>query len=655
MSDHSSPWRCIRRALSGILPGAEPGAALGVFGLMSFAGIGGAGEADAWILASDDTEIRISMAGDRAVITRLGMPGDAVSWLGAPVAIALPAQWSPGRAKAPATPLTWRFRTGIVDGKSGTLTLTFASSDPDLIYRQCFQGRPGPGPIRQWAEVENRSGAEISLAVPPSLVLTAIDPGGPAKVWWASRGGNNAQKQGGTFNAPVAKGLDQALKVGPIGTAPIPWLAVQADSAKGIYLGWEYSGNGTLRAVAGREGNAVDLSFAVAEATLPVATGAILAIPPAFVGCYRGDLDDGSYRLHRFYLDRLRPPMPKDCPDPILTSNVFFQADTEAGMMTQVKQAQAFGFEAFVVDAVWFPGNWQNHKGPWIWDEKRFPQGGRPFQEFCVQHQMRFGLWCAWGRNFDQATELTQRLVSDNRLDYFKHDMGLIPGGSYERTMGYYRIQEALLRKFPDLILENCDAGGCIKDFGAMSRAHYIVTTDDLSALSNRQGIYDSTFAFPPLVLQNYTWLNSDKPGPYLWRSGMMGAWVLDTPPLPDHADSIRQATATYKRWIRPILQDCKVHHILPRPDGRRWDGMFYWSEKLGRGVVFIFRPQSHEPRQTIKLKGLEATAVYDISSEDGSVPAGSWTGADLMTTGLGIALPTVNSSDLIFLTKKAG
>jgi alpha-galactosidase len=289
--------------------------------------------------------------------------------------------------------------------------------------------------------------------------------------------------------------------------------------------------------------------------------------------------------------------MPKDCPDPLLTCNVFFGDDPKdlgylkkdaALLTTHLKLAQEFGCEAFVVDAIWFPGPWPSHKGPWIWDPKRYPDGGKVFEDFCHRHKMKFGLWCAWGHNFDRAEEITRQVVGKNRLDYLKHDLGgLIPGNGYAGTMGYYKVQESLRKAFPDLILENCSGGGTIKDYGAMSRAHYVVTTDVLDALPDRMGIYDSAFAFPPMVLQNYTSLTHDKPGPYLWRSGMMGAWVIDTPPLPDHAESIKKATAVYKSWIRPILRDCKVHHILPRPDGVTVHG----AGKKGTGPCF--RPAS--------------------------------------------------------------
>ena len=125
---------------------------------------------------------------------------------------------------------------------------------------------------------------------------------------------------------------------------------------------------------------------------------------------------------------------------------------------------------------------------------------------------------------------------------------------------------------------------------------------------------------------------------------------MLDTPPLPGEAASIKKATATYKRWIRPILRDCQVHHILPRPDGKRWDGIFYWGAKLGKGIVFVFRPESDETERIVRLKGLKPARHYQVWCEDGSTGPGERTGKELMETGLKISLPERNSSDLIFL-----
>ena len=98
--------------------------------------------------------------------------------------------------------------------------------------------------------------------------------------------------------------------------------------------------------------------------------------------------------------------MPKGSADPLLTYNVFFSRDRqdmgylakdEKLLLTHLELAHDFGFEAFVVDAIWFPGAWQGYAGPWIWDRKRFPRGGKPLADFCRSHGMKFGLWCGPG------------------------------------------------------------------------------------------------------------------------------------------------------------------------------------------------------------------------------------------------------------------
>ena len=33
------------------------------------------------------------------------------------------------------------------------------------------------------------------------------------------------------------------------------------------------------------------------------------------------------------------------------------------------------------------------------------------------------------------------------------------------------------------------------------------------------------------------------------------------------------------------------LYHILPRPDGRKWDGIEYYDPAAGKGVVYLFKP----------------------------------------------------------------
>ena len=230
---------------------------------------------------------------------------------------------------------------------------------------------------------------------------------------------------------------------------------------------------------------------------------------------------------------------------------------------------------------------------------------------------------------------------------------------SYWSTLGYYHVMEGVKQRYPNLVLEGCSGGGHIKDFGYIKRVHYIVTTDTLSALPDRQSIYDSTFAFPPAVLMAYTYENfynkdADRPRPFFWRCAMMSAWQIDPTHTanwsPEEIAGAQHATEIYKSWIRPMLKDVEVHHILPRPDGLHWDGMFYWSPSLKRGTVYIFRPNNDQATQRIRLKGLTAEGQYHVRSEDGSVLEETRAGNDLMSNGLKVKLPGKYSSDLIFV-----
>jgi hypothetical protein len=98
------------------------------------------------------------------------------------------------------------------------------------------------------------------------------------------------------------------------------------------------------------------------------------------------------------------------------------------------------------------------------------------------------------------------------------------------------------------------------------------------------------------------------------------------------------------------MLRDVKVHHILPRPDGYHWDGMFYWSPGLKRGTLYIFRPNNDQVEQRVRLQGLEPATHYRVRSQDGSVAEEIRTGTGLMQDGLRIRLPGKYTSDLVYL-----
>jgi alpha-galactosidase len=670
-----------------------------------------------WKLTTADTQAVIEVRNNAPIITRLENVAEGHNWADGGLRIPLMAKVAVGGQERP---MTWVFVHGEEDRAHGTLTLLFTNAEPKVALKSIWRARSGRGPIEHWVEIENRTAQPLTVSQQESLALPGLDPEGSARLWWIKRGGSNASVQGGTFQEPIVTGHELVLHSNcEDGSSPVPWLAVQVGDQRGIYLGWEFSGRGRIQAKAA--GNAKSLDIRVGnepDFKTDIGPHEVFWVPPAFVGCYTGDIDEGSYSLHRFILEKLRPKMPANYPDPTLAYNLYLDAGgnkaTETDVLRCAHTCHDLGFETFMPDAMWFP-----ETGDWRWDPARFPHGIGPIEQYVHSSGMKMALWCAWTNGgispradalsvhgphghpdwfrsnvppnwtpgpfygvqlclgCDEAkqwaTEKTQWLVKHHHLDYLKHDMGLIVTScdqkthrhqygqdvSYWAALGYYAVQEQLRRACPDVVLENCSGGGHIKDFGVIQRTHYTVATDTLSNLPDRQSIYDSTFAFPPLLLQAYTYDNfyhvkGDEPGPFLWRSGMMSAWQIDPTDTATwtktQRDSAKRATAVYKEWIRPMLQDVKVHHILPRPDGTHWDGMFYMSEATGHGMLYIFRPDSPDNQQTIHLAGLEADRRYWVWSEEGLLRPLEKSGAELMNDGLQIGLTRRYSSDLVYV-----
>jgi hypothetical protein len=111
----------------------------------------------------------------------------------------------------------------------------------------------------------------------------------------------------------------------------------------------------------------------------------------------------------------------------------------------------------------------------------------------------------------------------------------------------------------------------------------------------------------------------------------------------------VKDAVAVYKAKIRPLVRAADLYHILPRPDGRNWDGIQYYDPAAKRGVVYLFKPAAGTDTMTIKLRGVEPETRYRVTFEDGSNPAAEKTGAEL-AGGLEATLKGATVSELVFI-----
>jgi hypothetical protein len=291
--------------------------------------------------------------------------------------------------------------------------------------------------------------------------------------------------------------------------------------------------------------------------------------------------------------------------------------------------------------------------------------------------------WCA--RELD-------RMVRDYHLDMLEHDGYLVAEGcvrgdhphaacdasrpgpqpwlegscstdvSYHAVRAYYALYEELRRKYPKLLLEACNDGGRMVDFGTAAHVDYFSITDTYDPLSNRRAFYDASHVLPASMLECYV---ERYPAPrlatflYMLRSGMMGwctimqdtkAWTAE-----QHA-AAREAFQLYKTQLRPLIRDADLYHISGRPDGVHWDGIEYFAPERGLGVVYAFRGSTpDEGSHVFRLRGLDARREYTLHFEDHSPLNRVESGRELMSTGLSVSLPLAESSELVFIRQAGG
>jgi hypothetical protein len=227
---------------------------------------------------------------------------------------------------------------------------------------------------------------------------------------------------------------------------------------------------------------------------------------------------------------------------------------------------------------------------------------------------------------------------------------------SYHATQAYYTIYDELRRRHPNLLLEVCNDGGRMVDFGSAAHGDYFSVTDTYSPLANRRAFYDASYVLPPAMLESYV---QSYPAPrienfrYVLRSGMLGwfSLMLDASQWTlEQREAALREFALYKRQLRPLIREADLYHVAQRPDGVQWDGIEYYSARLRRGVLYAFRGSASDLAvHRFRLAGLNGRSRYRLTFQDNPTANRELTGESLMQMGVDVGLALPLSSDLIF------
>ena len=246
--------------------------------------------ANSWRLATDDTEIVLSVKSGSPVLEALRSTATRRNWLSSPLKESL---MKSVQVDGVSKDLDWEFEGADLDAKGQQLSLHYTNSSPKLSLDSVWRARPGHGPAEHWLTIANESGRTVTVTQQGSLALTnlMVPSGESAQAWWINRGGSNASREGGTFTVDVDSDFNQVLVSDPTdGSSPVPWMAVQIGQVEGLYVGWEFSGiGGILARTVSTDPTLFELHVGLGpHFKTDVPEGATFLAPPAFVGCYQG-------------------------------------------------------------------------------------------------------------------------------------------------------------------------------------------------------------------------------------------------------------------------------------------------------------------------------------------------------------------------------
>lgn len=594
----------------------------------------------------------------------------------------------------------------------GTLTLTLELEDGTgslraLQHLALYPQRPF---LRTWGQVENTGSQPLLLdgcrlftlrpAAPPPLALFTVE--------------QFSAKYSRDHFRPVEARLVEGRAPHQLRMGSLPsiywqptscaWFALLADQpgwfddspqpGPGLVCGVEF--NGKSRVTAGAADGAARLAGEVEDLSHRLEPGAVFQVPAVFFGQFTGDWDEAGYATQRFAEAFVHPPRP-DGRYPWVQYNswAYGQDICEAQQLEAIDRCAELGLELAVLDL-----GWARAIGDWRPDPVKFPRGLKPLAERARSYGMRFGVHVALAQcsldapaakehldwlvhpqvdYFGAAPlclghqpcrewllEALSRLVEEEGIDYIVQDGEDMvkhcqqtghthaPGDSNYANSHYgldLVIQE-LRERFPHLVIENCEDGGCMMTYRMARLYHTSITVDNIDSYSTRQGVYGASYPFSPRYSVRYM---QDAPTRYTLYSSLFGGPLIFMHQVTQWDDAqreeTRRAVALYKQ-LRPLIRDGKVIHLL-RPShnipggGWGWDAIQAVSASRNQAVVMAYRAQGDTAEKTLYPRGLAPEGLYRVRLGEQELPR-RYTGAQLEQEGLPLTLPPLGAEILL-------
>ena len=462
----------------------------------------------------------------------------------------------------------------------------------------------------------------------------------------------------------------------------LPFFAIDLDEFFGIQIGIGWSG--AWSASFDLQDTALMVNAGMLRTHFRLHPGETIRQPSVFVLLRDGiSIEDGQTLQRRFMLDfhtphrpdgsRVKPPFAATVWGGLPTNDILEVLETI--------QARKIPYDLLWMDAGWYGpdrevspnhyenSDWSSTVGDWRVNQFPHPGGLKPISDKAHDLGMRFMLWVEMARVSPNAPiakqhpewllhnpaapdtlmlnlgnpearqyaiDVVTRLVTQEGVDCYREDFNfnILPfcrsADSEERQGitealfigGFYAFWDELLKRFPDMMIDNCASGGRRLDFESTSRSICLFR----SSINGRPW-FDSS----DRQLAQLCWLSR-------WLPAFGGSVFVEdgddykcmaavspgisfscgyTPKTLD-AEWEKRITATI-RQMQSCFQGDFYPLVMPDENGGHFIAYQLDDANQGNGFFAVFRPEA-EPSHTLELqlRGISPRSQYELVESNG-------------------------------------
>lgn len=481
----------------------------------------------------------------------------------------------------------------------------------------------------------------------------------------------------------------------------------------GIMGGIGWTGNWRMNFV--NDNGNVRITAGMQETQIALQPDEQIRTPMFMLQFFLGDQDDGHNAFRQLILKNYTPSDSSGQPISSGFLGVAGNANSgEEPLLAIVEKFKDMPYEFMWIDASWYgntsggstalSADWVNQVGNWytvegftndnmkvvsdalhkdgkkliVWFE---PERAMPGTKWLVEHpdyfiktdkDIQLGaslLDLSKDEACDFIIEYIGDFIEESGIDWYRQDFNIDPVDYWtfndaslgENRKGIteikyitneYRYLDALIERFPDLVIDSCASGGKRLDLEMMKRSIPMWRTDFADKANATQATvrsinYNLSWWLPihagGFLSSNYT--------AYNWRS-MMSSGMVVRNAISD-MDMLNTLFDQYFTCREMMTGDYYMLSYGVGGDVEKVNACYqYYLEEEGRGYLMAFCPQSGTlGSQSFRMKGLDPEATYEFEVTDTGDKLTA-TGEQLMNQGLEITFMRKESSFLIYYNK---